>query len=713
MLIELYLLKKKQSYLYSKRVKYMDNYELYIALFLEEAQEQIERMEQSLLKLENGSDDSDTINTIFRMAHSLKGASAMVGLNPMSKLAHNLENLLSEVRENRISISSHTMEVFFKSVDILKEMYDTVRSGNEIQMDITEINNEIVNIINTASVNPAKNKTAEVKAIQTDESERSSEEDFDVIVIKTAVPEILKQGRSVYRVSVEFSPEMQMKSIRAYMIASSVAKVGEILIFSPSCYESLSDEMFTKPFQMLVATNEDRNVLYDYLDIVPQVDKIVITKIEETGLKETQAAGTTNTQSSEKPSIKSDAARSPISTIRIDVGKMDRFMNLVSEFIINKESLNQIGMQLKRKYKNDLEVKKLLDILPHINFIGNELQDAVMSTRMLPLEHIFNRFPRMIRDLSIKCGKNVDFVITGKETEIDRRIIEELIDPLTHILRNSVDHGIETEEERISSGKPKNGTLSLSARHEESNIVIEVSDDGKGLDHDRIREKAVEKGLTTAEAAMKMSDESIINFIFEPGFSTAKEVTDVSGRGVGLDVVRSNIGKLHGIIDVKCEVGKGTSFVIKLPLTLAIIHALLVREGEHIFAIPINSIIESLRIKGNEAVDIFHYVGDKELYDWRDQALPVVRLNEYYRTGTEFDINKFFIIIVGYSEKRMALVVNRLLGEQEIVVKSIGDHIGARKLFGNLRGISGVSILGDGSIAQIVDIGAIGQSRLC
>ncbi len=335
------------------------------------------------------------------------------------------------------------------------------------------------------------------------------------------------------------------------------------------------------------------------------------------------------------------------------------------------------------------------------------MEELVLSTRMLPLESIFDKFPRMVRDLSVKCNKKVNFVIEGKDTGIDRGIIEELVDPLNQILRNSIDHGLETEEERTRYGKPPVGTIRLSANQGENHVVITIQDDGKGIDVDRVREKALDKGLISREESETLSEEAIIRYIFEPGFSTAKEVSEISGRGVGLDVVKSNISRLNGIIDINTMRNEGTTFSIKLPLTLAIIKAMLIKEGTCTFAIPVASIVEIIRLKGREHMELIHDTGKNEVFSWRDHAIPLIRMGTYFELDSAAGLDKRFIIVVGNGERKISLMVEQVLGEQEIVIKSMGDFVGEDKLLGDMQGVSGVSILGDGSFAQIVDIAAM------
>lgn len=678
----------------------LDMDDLYYTMFLEETKEQIQAIEQELLLLEQGQGDTETINSIFRMAHSIKGASATMGFEDMTSLSHHLENLLSKVRNKEIQVDTHIMNTFFQSIDLLKEIHSNIQENQVSDMDIQEIIAKIQQIIEDRS---GKEEDFQNNEVQIRHRIEVKEEHLELTEAERKLCQEISPRFHVYKILIILEKSAKMKSVKAFLAINNLLGISDVLTISPENYEQLGDESFGEQFLVVVATERGEEDLYRNINAVSEIADIYIKRVKN-GSEETR-------QLPENVRVLNGSKREDKATVRVDVNKIDKLLNLVGEFIIDKENLNQIGGALKKKYKNDPLIQKLVNILPHINFIGSELQETVMATRMLPLEHIFNRFPRMVRDLAQRCGKEVSFEILGKETEIDRGIIEELIDPLTHILRNAVDHGLEKVNDRAAVGKNSTGILTLSARHEENSVVIEVSDDGKGIDLEKLKEKIVEKNLAAQEQLKALSDREILHFIFEPGFSTAKEISDISGRGVGLDVVKSNIGKLNGFIDIKTELGKGTRFIIKLPLTLAIVQALLIREGDFVFALPISSIIETIRLKGSEIGELLHSINGLEVFNWREQVIPVVRVGEYFGLDKTMEQEKLFIVIVGYSERRFALVVDKLMGEQEIVIKSMGDFIGKNKLFGNLKGISGVSILGDGSFAQIIDIAAFGRRK--
>ncbi|WP_432403412.1 chemotaxis protein CheW [Wukongibacter sp. M2B1] len=681
--------------------------DVYYSMFLEETKEQIEKIEQDLLLLENGQGNMETINDIFRMAHSIKGASATMGFEDMEKLSHSLENLLSKIRDKEIDIDVNILNIFFKGIDGFKYIHQSLSKGEECIIDLNELIEEIDDIVKSR-------KGLEKKVVLEDENgealnkkndaQNIEDVDLELSDYEKKLCENIDLELKLYKIIIIMSSNTKMKSVKAFLIANNLVGIGDIITTDPINFEQLPDEDFKNIFKIVFAANKEYEEIYKNINSISEIEKIIIKKVRDS---KKQVETPKNVKIIEK---KEKFKRKEISTIRVDVNKIDKLLNLVGEFIIDKEALNQIGDGLKRRYKGDTLVSKLVSMLPHINYIGTELQETVMSTRMLSLEHIFNRFPRMVRDLSQKCNKDINFIIEGKETEIDRGIIEELIDPLTHIIRNAIDHGLETMAERKLTQKDKVGTLKLIARHEENNVVIEIEDDGKGINVERIKKKVMEKNLAREEELQTLSNGEIINYIFEPGFSTAKEVTDISGRGVGLNVVRENIRKLNGIIEIKSEEGIGTKFVIKLPLTLAIIQALLIGEKSYTFAIPITSIIETLRLKEEEMIDKIHKVGNSEFFDWRDQAIPIIRIGEYFDVCKERNNKKLFIVVVGHSEKRFAFIVNKLLEEQEIVIKSMGAFIGKDKLLGNIKGISGVSVLGDGRFAHILDIASLTRS---
>lgn len=673
----------------------LDHNDPYHILFIEETHEQIGRMEQELLNLESGQADDDAINTIFRMAHSLKGAAATLDIDEMSELSHHLESLLMQIRSREMSLEGAIMEVVLEAIDHLRAIHSSLIDPAGTTVDIREISDRISSLLGSAApaVIPIPGKPLE-----------------HIMPQSADFPGTVPPGTQI--ITVAFEKDLELKCVKAYMIVLALNELGTVLKVFPADYEDLADEIFGDIFHVALDSQEPAESIRLRLDAI-------------TGLKETtvnapecaaacapilQSAGQKSGSGQPKSTeTRRTASTEEKSSVRVSVQKINKLINLVGELIIDKEALNRLSSDLKRKYRKDPAVNRLLDVYQHMDYLGSELQEIILSTRMLPLDMIFNKFPRMVRDLALKCNKDVNFIVEGKETGIDRGIIEELVDPLTHLLRNAVDHGIGTAETRRAKGKTAAGTITLSASQGENHVLITVGDDGNGIDPEYIRQKTVEKGLLSAAEAALMPREDLIQMVFSPGFSTASVVSDISGRGVGLDIVKSNISRLNGVIDIVTELGIGTKFVIKLPLTLAIIKAMLVREGRCTFAVPVASIVEVIRLKGAEGMARIHRTAKAEVFSWRDQALPLIWLGNYFELTSGRRTDRLYIIIVGHGEKKTAVVVEKILGEQEIVIKSMGNFVGEGKLFGALKGVSGVSILGDGSFAQIIDVAEISK----
>ncbi|OFI06719.1 chemotaxis protein CheA [Clostridium acetireducens DSM 10703] len=398
--------------------------------------------------------------------------------------------------------------------------------------------------------------------------------------------------------------------------------------------------------------------------------------------------------------------------IRVDINKIDKLINLIEQIIINKEILNNLSSELKIKYKNDGNINNLLDVVKKNNTISYELQENILNLRMVSIKSIFTRLPRIVRDTSKKCNKKVKTIIEGEKTEIDKEMLDKLGDIIIHLIRNSIDHGIELPEYREKISKNPQGILKISAFQKGNSVIIQVKDDGRGIEIDKIKNKILEKKLLSEQDLNKLSENKILNYIFEPGFSTSSEVTEISGRGAGLDVVKHIVSKLNGTIEIETKKAEGTKFIIKLPITLSIIKALLIKENNFVFAIPASSIIEIIRLKGEEIGENIHINEGIEVFTWRDKIIPVVRIKNYFNIPVKSDNKKLFIVVIGSSEKRVALIIDQFLKEQEIVIKSLGDFVGKNKLLGNIKGIIGVTILGSGKFAHVLDIGEICETSV-
>ncbi|MDW8289420.1 MAG: chemotaxis protein CheA [Armatimonadota bacterium] len=691
----------------------------YVSLFLEEAAEQIHVLERDILLLEQ-SPSPEVLNEIFRAAHTLKGSSRAMGFTAMGELTHAMEDVFDALRKGEIRVSTELVNRLFEALDTLKAMRDQIAEGGSTDIACDEL---VRNLRNALSEAP----TGEAAASPTADSQPApSTRDLQEHQLEAALTAI-DNGLRVYWFTVRLAEETLMKSVRALMVLQSLdANGGAVLAAFPD-EEALDNEQFDLSFDLLVATDKPEEQLRQALLQISEVREVQVQPwqhsaeqrtspvepvpvhttppiLEQGEERPTQTAVSPMAETN-KAGVRASASPTVSQTVRVDVARLDTLLNLVGELVIDRTRVAQLGREFEARFQRDELVDSLQETAAHIGRITDELQEHIMKARMLPIEHVFNRFPRMVRDLAQKFGKEVRLVMEGQETELDRSVIEIISDPLIHMLRNSVDHGIETPQEREAAGKPRQGTIRLSARHEENYILIEIEDDGKGMDPARLREAAVRKGLLPRDAAERLSDREALNLIFLPGFSTAKEVTEVSGRGVGMDIVRSNIQRVGGIVDVDSTPGKGTRFAIRLPLTLAIIRALLVRVAGQVYAIPLSSVLETLKIHPQT----LQFVGKRPAILLRGRTLPLVSLQAHFygsETGllTTAQEEPMFVVVVGLGERQVGLVVSHLIGEQEIVIKSLSRHLG------EISGVSGATILGDGRVALILEVADLFQN---
>ncbi|GIV16918.1 MAG: chemotaxis protein CheA [Armatimonadota bacterium] len=686
----------------------------YIALFLEEAAEQINILEQDILLLEQ-SPSQDVLNEIFRAAHTLKGSSRAMGFTAMGELTHAMEDVFDALRKGELSVSTEMVNRLFDALDTLKAMRDQIAEVGASDIVCDELVQSLRDILNVSSPShaPVPMHTHESKQPITSLTLQEHQ--------REAALTAMDNGLQVYHFTVRLAEDTLMKSVRALMVLQAIDASGAAVIASHPDEDALDNEQFDLSFELLVATDKPIDQLRQVLLQISEIRDVEVSPWQG-GPGDSPAQTTTVTVPSpalseqppteEKRSQIPQPAASPgdgdktagraqavSQTVRVDVARLDTLLNLVGELVIDRTRIAQLGREFEARFQHDDLVDSLLEAAGHIGRITDELQEHIMKARMLPIEHVFNRFPRMIRDLAQKFGKEVRLVMEGQETELDRSVIEIISDPLIHMLRNSVDHGIEPPDERESLGKPRQGTIRLSARHEENYILIEIEDDGKGMDPAHLREVAVRKGVLTRDAAERLSDKEALHLIFAPGFSTAKEVTEVSGRGVGMDIVRSNVQRVGGLVEVDSTPGKGTRFSIRLPLTLAIIRALLVRVAGQVYAIPLSSVLETLKIYP----EIVQFVGRRPAIVLRGRTLPLVSLQAHFY-GKDFGALSYlseqpmFVVVVGLGERQLGLVVNHLIGEQEIVIKSLSRYLG------EISGVSGATILGDGRVALILEV---------
>jgi len=671
----------------------------YLDVFLEECKEHLVNLNERLLELEKNPQDLSSLNEIFRAAHTLKGMSSTMGFNDMAVLTHHMEDVLSFLKEGVIRVEGPIVDILFDCLDRLQMMVGNIQQGQPTA-DSTDLIEKLESI-KSGETMPANSEPDDKSAgVSTEEKEKELDSEvsmpfefnqYDLTVLK----EVQTRGMNAYYIAVKVAPDCLMKSVRAFMVFKALETDGEIIKTDPSA-QDLDEGRFQDRFHLILINKLDEDTIRQRIDSITEVQAEVIRLIELDNIVSSDAQvakspavpvpSQTAAATEKMPEETFRSSNKVKQTVRVDIEKLDNLMNLVGELVINKGRLEQIGLT---QHRSDLN-----EVIEQMERITSDLQNVVMNVRMVPIEQVFNRFPRMVRDLAKELGKEVDFIIEGKETELDRTVIDEIGDPLVHLLRNAVDHGLEYPEERRQKGKPPTGLVRLVAKHEGNNVFIEVSDDGKGLDLDLIREKAVEKGLATAQEASAMTAAQVTEFMFRSGFSTAHNVTDVSGRGVGLDVVKNKIESLNGDIVVDTVWGQGTTFKIRLPLTLAIIQALLVKVGEETYAIPLSSVDETTMISKSD----IKMVQSQEVVLLRGKVLPLVKAS-YLLDYPEHENNEdiMYVVVVRKGDKQMGIVVDSLIGQQEIVIKSLG------RLLTGIPGVAGGTILGDGAVSLILD----------
>lgn len=650
----------------------------YLDVFLEESTENLQTLNENILELEKNPEDKDIINSIFRVAHTLKGMAGSMGFTDVAELTHKMENVLDKFRNDELKVDSNIITILFKCLDTLEAMIENIREENSEFIDISDLMNLLDNIgkgdLNVNNIQDKKNVDFVLN-------------EFD----KNIVNQAKERNYNVYTAEVILSNDCLLKSARAFLVYKTIEDIGEIVKTIPAV-DDLEQEKFEDRFYIMFLTQKNQEEIIKLITSISEIEKVNLSSIVSEEIKEEQnkndkMINEEHTKKEETKTIKNkeeEKNKKAHQSVRVDLERLDKFMNLVGELVIHRTRLEQIS--------NSHRLTDLHETLEQVGRITSDLQDLVMKVRMLPVERVFNRFPRMIRDLSQELGKEIELIIKGEETELDRTVIDEIGEPLVHLIRNAADHGIETSEERIKSGKPSKGTIKLIAYQEGNKAIIKVEDDGKGLDVDKIKKKAENIGIDTTG----MSESDIKNLIFMQGFSTSEKVTDISGRGVGMDVVKTKISNLGGTIEVISEKGKGTSFIIRLPLTLSIIQALLVNVGGETFAISLGFIDRVININMNE----IKLTNNKEVILYRDRIIPIVRLADKLNMTTDDSTNKF-VVIVKVGEKTVGLLVDGLLGQQEIVIKPIG------KLLQNLKEYVGATILGDGLVTLILDVAAL------
>ena len=708
----------------------------YLEIFLDETTEHLQNLNTQILELEQDSENMDTINEIFRAAHSLKGMAGTMGYKRMQTLTHDMENVFSEVRNGSIKVKANMIDILFQCLDALEEYTTNIReSGDEGTNDNEPLIQMLGDILNkkASGEGGAKAEAAE-KAPKEGDGRKWLEINLNS-TDKMVIGEAQKQGKMVYGVTVSIQESCLLKAARAFLVFKAVEELGEIIVSSPSA-QDIEDERFDLDFSLIMITDagvdkvtaaignvsEIESVLAESIDLsVMQLDdesreaeehKENMHKEAEKSAESTAAAPAPAQiqQASQTAPAPASAGKQPATakqssgkpvvnrTVRVDIEKLDVLMNLVSELIIAKNSL-VAASEANMAQNGGMTQSGINEQIEYLESVTTNLHESVMKVRMVPIESVVNKFPRMIRDLTKKLDKKMELYMSGEETELDRTVVDEIGDPLMHLLRNSADHGLESAEVRAQRGKPEVGSIWLDAYQDGNNVVIEVRDDGNGIDTESVKRKAIERGQITPEQALNMSEKEIIDLLFQPSFSTAEKVTDVSGRGVGLDVVKSKIEALSGEVEVKSSLGEGSTWIIRLPLTLAIIQALMVEVGGEKYAISLGS-IQTIEDVMPEDIKL---VQNKEVIHLRGSVIPLIRLDkELDVTSTRAPEENMTVIIVKKGDKTAGFVVDELQGQQEIVIKSMGKYIDNK-----CKLISGATILGDGEVALILDANAL------
>ncbi|WP_154452979.1 chemotaxis histidine kinase/response regulator CheAY2 [Helicobacter pylori] len=657
----------------------MDDLQEIMEDFLIEAFEMNEQLDQDLVELEHNPEDLDLLNRIFRVAHTIKGSSSFLNLNILTHLTHNMEDVLNRARKGEIKITPDIMDVVLRSIDLMKTLLVTIRdtgsdANNGKENEIEEAVKQL-QAITSQNLEGAKEGTKEAPKKENQEEAKKE--------------------------NTEENQENKAKSPTAANPASDNPLADE-----PDLdYTNMSAEEVEAEIERLLNKRQEADKerrAQKKQEAKPKQEVAPQTEISKTETPKTETPKAPKTETKAKTKADTEENKAPSigveQTVRVDVRRLDHLMNLIGELVLGKNRLIRIYSDVEERYDGEKFLEELNQVVSSISAVTTDLQLAVMKTRMQPVGKVFNKFPRMVRDLSRELGKSIELIIEGEETELDKSIVEEIGDPLIHIIRNSCDHGIEPLEERRRLNKPETGKVQLSAYNEGNHIVIKISDDGKGLDPVMLKEKAIEKGVISERDAEGMSDREAFNLIFKPGFSTAKVVSNVSGRGVGMDVVKTNIEKLNGIIEIDSEVGVGTTQKLKIPLTLAIIQALLVGVQEEYYAIPLSSVLETVRISQDE----IYTVDGKSVLRLRDEVLSLVRLSDIFKVDAILESNSdVYVVIIGLADQKIGVIVDYLIGQEEVVIKSLGYYLK------NTRGIAGATVRGDGKITLIVDVGAM------
>lgn len=671
----------------------------YLSMFIDESKDHLQALNENLLQLESNPTDISIVQSIFRSAHTLKGMSATMGFEDIAHLTHEMENVLDLVRNNKLQMDSFIFDSVFKSVDALESMVQDIIQGGTGKLDVSQIIEALKSIV-TGDYGKNAPKAEAPKAASAMEID-----EYQYSVLQQSI----ESGIPVFYIEVGVRDDCVLKAARAYMVFDVLENNGEVIKSFPSV-EEIEQEKFDKIFSVYYISHIDQSALEKHILNVSEIEYAKISSVDIESLGQlmrggtkinsdktqsqasTPAEATVDSASPVKPQQNTQAANAPVSnrTIRVDIERLDVLMNLFSELLIDRVRLEQLASEIRKN--------ELTETVEHMSRISSDLQNIVLKLRMVPVDSVFNRFPRMIRDLAKSLDKKVDLVITGAETELDRTVIDEIGDPLVHLLRNAVDHGLETVQERNAIGKPETGTINLRAYHSGNHVFIDIQDDGKGIVRDKVLQIGIKNGVVTADKAQTMSDQEVYMLLFAPGFSTADKISDISGRGVGLDVVKSKIESLGGNVTVDSVLGKGSKWTIQLPLTLSIIAAMLIKLGDEKYAIPLSSIVETSVIRRSS----IRNVHGNFMIDFRNSVIPIGSLNQLFDVpNCNEERDEVEIVVIRKGEQMAAFIVDEFIGQQEIVLKTLGKYL--TKLFA----ISGATILGDGQVALIIDPNAL------
>ncbi|HEC56535.1 MAG TPA: chemotaxis protein CheA [Candidatus Syntrophoarchaeum butanivorans] len=637
--------------------------------FIGEAREHLQVMNEALLNLEHEPGNIELLNRIFRAAHTLKGSSATLGFTKVSELTHKMENVLDEIRNHRLKVTPDLLDLIFESFDALETLVDDIDAGRESEIDVNGLIERLIRLTEEEG-STAKEEMPEGDGI-TEKGQRT---------VNAAVNEDPK----LVKISVTLDEGCALKGVRAFMVLKKLKERGEVVETIPPM-DAIENGAFERGFTVLLGLRDgqvDYSQLASEISGMNEIADVVVEEFEKEPVVPSQDQPKPVNKPPKKPVVEN------VQSVRVNIEKLDTLVNLVGELVISKIRLKDL--------EGAYELKELDETITTIDRLVTELRDEVMQMRMVPVRQVFNRFPRMVRDLARKKGKKIRFEMEGGDIELDRTVLDEIGEPLVHLLRNAVDHGIEAPDVRTSAGKNPEGTVRLVASREKSQVLIEVIDDGAGIDPAKIRESAVRKGLITREEADKLTDEEAQALIFMPGFSTAENVSDISGRGVGMDVVKTKIESLGGSIALESRVGEGTKIAMKLPLTMAIVQAMLVEVADQIFAIPINSVVEVMVVPRKEV----HLIGKGEVTTLRGNVLPLIRMHDLMNLPHP-ESGELTVVVVERSSKQIGLVVDGIIGQQEVVIKTMGD------LLKSVKGFAGATILGDGRVILILDIGSL------